>query len=240
MLSQDHYNAKNRLLAALPKEEYERLLPYFELVSLELKQMLYVPNEPIEYTYFVNNGIVSLLTLMENGEAIEVATVGNEGMVGLPIFLGASTIPGEAFSQIPGTAMRMKSDVFKREVTPGCAMYGLLQRYTQTLFNQIAQSAACNRLHSIEERFCRWMLMTQDRVGGSEFPMTHEFLGQMLGVRRASVSVTAAVLQKAGIIQYNRGKMRIIDSPQMENIACECYKIIKTDFDRLLNNSEKF
>lgn len=238
MSSQDPYNSKNRLLAALPKEEYERLLPHLELVYLELKQILYIPNEPIEYIYFVNSGIVSLLTLMENGEAIEVATVGNESMVGLPVFLGVSTIPGEAFSQIPGSAMRMKASVFRREVTPGSVIYSLLQRYTQALFNQIAQSAACNRLHSIEERFCRWMLMTQDRVSSNEFPMTHEFLGQMLGVRRASVSVTAAVLQKAGIIQYNRGKMRIIDRPQMENIACECYGVIKTEFDRLLNTSE--
>ncbi|BAZ13703.1 cyclic nucleotide-binding protein [Calothrix sp. NIES-4071] len=239
MSSQDLYNSKNRLLAALPEEEYERLLPHFELVSLELKQMLYVPNESIEYIYFPNNGVVSMLTLMENGEAIEVATVGNEGMVGLPIFLGANTMPGEAFSQVPGSAMQMKASVFRREVTPETVIYGLLQRYTQALFNQIAQSAACNRLHSIEERFCRWMLMTQDRVSSNEFTMTHEFLGQMLGVRRASVSVTAAVLQKAGIIQYSRGKMKITDRPQMENIACECYGIIKTEYDRLLNNSGK-
>lgn len=240
MSSQDPYNSKNRLLAALPKEEYERLLPNFELISLEFKQMLYVPNEPIEYIYFPENGVVSLITIMENGESIEVGTVGNEGMVGLPIFLGATTIPGEAFSQVPGSAMRMKAEVFRREVIPGSVIYGLLQRYTQALFNQISQSTACNRLHSIEERFCRWMLMTQDRVGSNEFTMTHEFLGQMLGVRRASVSVTAAVLQKAGIIQYSRGKMTITDSPQMENIACECYGIIKTEYDRLLNNSEKF
>jgi CRP-like cAMP-binding protein len=239
MPSQDSYDSKNRLLTALPKEEYERLLPHFELVSLELKQTLYTPNEPIEYIYFPNNGVISLLTIMENGEAIEVATVGNEGMVGLPIFLGASTIPGEAFSQIPGTAMRMKASVFKREVTSGSIIHGVLQRYTQTLFNLIAQSAACNRLHSIEERFCRWILMTQDRVGANEFPMTHEFLGQMLGVRRASVSVVAAVLQKAGIINYNRGKMRVIDRPQMENISCECYKIIKNDFELLLGDNEK-
>ncbi|RUT03280.1 hypothetical protein DSM106972_055880 [Dulcicalothrix desertica PCC 7102] len=116
---------------------------------------------------------------MENGESIEVGTVGNEGMAGLPIFLGATTIPGEAFSQVPGSAMRMKASVFRREVTPGNVIYSLLQRYTQALFNQVAQSTACNRLHSIEERFCRWMLMTQDRVGSNEFPMTHEFLGQM-------------------------------------------------------------
>ncbi len=236
-LSNSH-KSKNRLLAALPKEEYERLLPHFELVSLELKQILYAPNEAIEYVYFFNNGIASLLTLMENGEAIEVATVGNEGMIGLPILLETSTIPGEAFVQIPAEAMRMKTHVFRREVSPGTVIYALLQRYTQVMFNQIAQSAACNRLHSIEERFCRWMLMTQDRVSSNEFPMTHEFLGEMLGVRRASVSVTAAVLQKAGIIQYNRGKMKILDRPQMENIACECYRIMKAEFDRLLDNNQ--
>jgi CRP-like cAMP-binding protein len=225
MSSQDPDNCKNRLLAALPKEEYERLLPHFKLVSLEYKQILYVPNEPIEYIYFPENGVISLLTFMENGESIEVGTVGNEGMVGLPIFLGVTTMLGEAFSQIPGSAMRMETSVFKRSVTPGSVIYSLLLRYTQALFNQIAQSAACNRLHSVEERFCRWMLMTQDRVGSNEFPMTHEFLGQMLGVRRASVSVTAAVLQKAGIIQYNRGKMRIINRPQMEKSPASVMKL---------------
>jgi len=227
---------KNRLLTALPKEEYERLQPHLELVSMSLKQVIYEPNEPLRHVYFPKNGVISLLTVMEDGNAVEVATVGNEGMVGLPVFLRAKTIPGLAFSQVPGDALRMKADVFQREVTPSSPLYNLLQRYTQAVFNQISQSAACNRLHSIEERFCRWMLMTQDRVGANQFPLTQEFLAQMLGVRRASVSVVAAMIQKAGLISYNRGKMTIVDREGLENVSCECYAIINAEFERLLSD----
>lgn len=237
-LSQTSRNLiKNRLLAALPTEEYERLLPNLETVSLNFKQILYNVNEPIEYIYFPSNYVVSMLTIMENGEAVEVGTVGNEGMVGLPVFLGADKIPGQAFAQIPGDGMRMRADVFTREVTPNTPLFNLLQRYTQALFNQIAQSAACNRLHSIEERLCRWLLMTHDRVGADQFPLTQEFMGQMLGVRRAGVSVTAAILQKAGFIRYSRGKMTISDRASMEDSACECYGIVKAEFDRLLGGN---
>ncbi|GAA6614541.1 Crp/Fnr family transcriptional regulator [Scytonema sp. NUACC26] len=238
-VSQSTHNPVNMLLAAIPLEEYQRLLPHLELVPLEYKQFLYRPNEPIQYVYFVNYGVVSLLTVMENGEAVEVATIGNEGMVGLPVFLEAKTIPGEAFTQVPGKALRMRADVFKREVTSASPLYKLLQFYTQALFNLIAQSAACNRLHSIEERFCRWVLMTQDRVGSNEFPLTHEFLGQMLGVRRASVSVVAATIQRAGFISYKRGKMTILDREGLEDITCECYGIIKGEFHRLVGNSDQ-
>ncbi len=235
---QDHPKAlKNRLLAALPTEEYERLEPYLQRVSLEFHQSLYQPNEPIEHVYFPTDGVVSLLNLMENGDAVEVGTVGNEGMVGLPVLLGANTIPGQAFSQIPGAALRMRANVFQREVTPGSPLYNLLLRYTLALFNQIAQSSACNRLHSIEERFCRWMLMTQDRVASNQFPITHEFLGQMLGVRRASVSVVAATIQKAGLITYKRGKMTILDREGLEDVSCECYAIIKGEFERLVGGN---
>ncbi len=228
---------KNRLLATLPTEEYERLEPYLQRVSLEFHQSLYQPNEPIEHVYFPTDGVVSLLNLMENGDAVEVGTVGNEGMVGLPVLLGANTIPGQAFSQIPGAALRMRANVFQREVTPGSPLYNLLLRYTQALLNQIAQSSACNRLHSIEERFCRWMLMTQDRVASNQFPITHEFLGQMLGVRRASVSVVAATIQKAGLITYKRGKMTILDREGLEDVSCECYAIIKGEFERLVGGN---
>ncbi|GAB1544627.1 Crp/Fnr family transcriptional regulator [Scytonema sp. NUACC21] len=235
--SQSSPNPKNRLLAALPPEEHQRLLPHLQFITLEYKQVLYQPNEPIEYVYFPNNGVISLLTIMENGEAVEVGTVGNEGFVGLPLFLGANSIPGQAFSQIPGEALRMRAEVFKGKVTPGSPLHNLLQRYTQAMFNQIAQSAACNRLHSIEERFCRWLLMTEDRVGSHQFPITHEFLGQMLGVRRASVSVVAATIQRAGLISYSRGKMTILDREGLEDITCECYGIVKAEFDRLLGGN---
>lgn len=224
----------NKLLVALPNSEYERLFPKLQPVSLPFTQRLYEQNEPIEYLYFINRGVVSMLNIMEDGGAIEVATVGNEGFIGIPLLLGAERSPLEAFVQIPGDALRIKADVFKREITPGSPSYNLLLRYTQALIDQLGQSAACNRLHSIEERCCRWLLLTQDRVGSDEFPLTHEFLAQMLGVRRASVSIVAAVLQKAGLISYHRGKMMIVDRKGLEAGACECYQVIKAEYDRLL------
>ncbi len=228
---------ENRLLAILPTEEYERLLPHMESIFLPLKQILYEMNEPIEYVYFPKNGIVSLVTIMEDGATAEIATVGNEGMIGVPVFLGADQIPGQAFSQVPGESMRMKAQEFKTFVTPGSPLYKILQRYTQTLFNQIAQSAACNCLHSIEKRFCRWLLMTRDRVQSDEFLLTQEFLAQMLGVRRASVSEVASIFQKAGMISYRRGQMRILDRTALEAASCECYAKVKQEFERLLGGN---
>ncbi|NMG21338.1 Crp/Fnr family transcriptional regulator [Brasilonema bromeliae SPC951] len=228
---------ENRLLAILPTEEYKRLLPHMESIFLPLKQILYQMNEPIEYVYFPKNGIVSLVTIMEDGATAEIATVGNEGMIGLPVFLGTDQIPGQAFSQIPGESMRMKAEEFKTFVTPDSPLYKLLQRYTQTLFNQVAQSAACNCLHCIEKRFCRWLLMTHDRVQSDEFLLTQEFLAQMLGVRRASVSQVASIFQKAGIISYSRGQMRILDRTGLQAASCECYAKVKQEFERLLGNN---
>lgn len=225
--------AKNRILAALPREEYERLLPNLETVSLPLKYVLYEPNEPIEHVYFPVHGVVSLVTIMEDGAAVETAVVGNEGMIGLPVFLGADTIPMKALSQIPGEAIRMKADVFKDLVKQGSPLHGLLHRYTRSLFNQIAQSAACNRLHPIEQRCCRWLLMAHDRMDSDEYLLTQEFLSQMLGVHRASVNLVASILQKAGLICYSRGKITILDRLGLEAAACECYARIKQEFDRL-------
>ena len=229
------HQIKNRLLSALPDSEYERLLPHLEQVSFTLKQILYMPNEPIDYVYFPNSGIISLVNLMEDGGTVEVATVGNEGMVGLPLLLGADRMMAQAITQMVGDALRMKADVFKREVTPASPLYSLLLRYTQALMNLISQSVACNRLHSIEERCCRWLLLCQDRVDSDEFPLTQEFLAQMLGVRRASVSVVAAILQKAGLIRYRRGKITILDRFGLEATSCECYHIVKQELDRLLS-----
>ena len=228
---------KNRLLAGLPEEEYERLLPHLEKVSLTYKQILYEPNETIEDVYFPNNGIISMLTIMEDGSAIEVGTIGNEAMAGIAVFLGGDRVPIQTFVQVPGDAMRMRADVFKREVPPGSPLHFRLQLYTQAMLTHLAQSAACNRLHCVEERFCRWLLMTQDRVGSDEFPITHEFLSHMLGVRRASVSEVAAIFQKAGIIRYNRGKMTILDRKGLEDAACECYTVVNQEFDRLLGGN---
>lgn len=226
---------KNRLLSALPNSEYERLLPHLEPVSLTFKQIIYAPNEPIEYVYFPNSGIISLVNLTEDGGTVEAATVGNEGMAGIPVLLGTDRMIGQAISQIVGDAVRMKADVFKREVTPGSPLHNLLLRYTQALMNLISQSVACNRLHSVEKRCCRWLLLCQDRVQSDQFPLTQEFLAQMLGVRRASVSEVAAILQRAGLIRYSRGKITICDRAGLEASSCECYRIVKEEFDRLLS-----
>ena len=224
----------NHLLASLPQQEYERLLPNLEPVSLSLKQVLCEPNALIEYAYFPNSGATSMLNLMQNGQTIEAATVGKEGMIGVPLLLGTTQIPLEVIVQIPGDGLRMKADVFKAEVYWGCPLHTLLLRYMQTLMNQISQTAACNSFHSIEARCCRWLLMTQDRVESDSFPLTHEFLAIMLGVRRASVSEVAATLQKSGLIDYHRGQMTIRDRHGLEAVCCECYESTKQEFKRLL------
>lgn len=235
MLVKHSVLVENQLLAALPSEEYSRLDPYMEQVSLEFRQELYLPNQPIEHVYFINYGVASMLTVMTDGLAIEVATVGNEGMVGLPVFLGADRIPGECFMQVAGSGLRMEVDAFKIHVTVNSPLYNLLQRYTQALFNQIAQSAACNRLHSIEQRMCRWLLMTADRVETNTFSLTQEFLSTMLGVNRSTVSLNASILQRAGLINYTRGQITILDRLGLEDITCECYQVVNAEFKRLLN-----
>ncbi len=230
--------SKNQLLSALPKEEYELLLPNLEPVSLPFKQIIYEPNEPIEYVYFPNSGIISLVNFTEEGGTVEAATVGNEGMVGIPVLLGADRMIGQAISQIVGDALRMKTDIFKRQVTPGSSLHTQLLRYTLALMNLISQSVACNRLHSVEKRCCRWLLLCQDRVQSNEFYLTQELLSQMLGVRRPSVSEVAALLQKAGLIRYSRGKITILNRQGLEATSCECYRIVKDEFKRLLRDSK--
>ena len=224
----------NRLLAALPRKEYNRLLPYWELVPMDFKQVLYVSGKPIEYVYFPNSGIISLLIIMSDRIAAEVGMVGNEGIAGISVFLGIDTTSIKAIVQIPGDAMRMRASDFQAELLDG-ALHNLLQRYTQTLIDQISQSVACNRHHSVEERCCRWLLMCHDRAKSDQFPITHEFLSHMLGVRRASVTVVAGMLQKAGLISYSRGRMTILNRPGLEEVSCECYESIKADFDRVFS-----
>ncbi|HAA29960.1 MAG TPA: Crp/Fnr family transcriptional regulator [Cyanobacteria bacterium UBA8553] len=229
-----HNPIGNNLLASLPKEEYKRLLPQLETISLSLKQPLYRLNEPIKYVYFPNSGVVSLVNILGDGRIVEVATVGNEGMIGIPILLGVDRIPAETFVQVPGDGLRMKVDVFRSEVPPGSPLHSLLLRYTQALMNHFMQSVVCNQMHSVEERCCRWLLLTHDRVDSDEFPLTQEFLAQMLGVRRATVSVVAATLQKAGLIRYHRGKISVLDRQGLEAGSCECYQVVKQEYIRLL------
>ena len=230
-------SVKNRLLASLPREEYERIQPYLEPVVLDFKRELYQPNVPIEFVYFPLEGVCSLLSLTSEGELIEVATVGNEGMIGLPVFLGVRQIPGIGMCQVPGNALRMRAEDLQTQVSPGTALYDMLHRYTQALFNFISQSALCNRVHSIEQRCCRWLLLSRDRVDSDVFPLTHEFLSQMLGVRRAGVSEVAARLQNAGFISYRYGKITVVDRAGLEATSCECYQLIKVEFDRLIGGN---
>jgi len=225
---------QNQLLSALSKEEYERLLPNLESVSLPLKQIIYAPNKPIEYVYFPTDGIISLVNVTQNGGIVEAATVGNEGMVGIPVLLGGDEMVGQAIVQVVGDAMRMKVDVFKRSVLNGSQLHNLLLRYTLALMNLISQSVACNSLHSVEQRCCRWLLMCQDRVKSDSFELTQEFLAQMLGVQRPTVSGVATTLQQAGLIRYSRGKMTICDRSGLEAVSCECYGIVKQEFEHLL------
>jgi CRP-like cAMP-binding protein len=224
----------NRLLDALPGEELERLRPHLETTTMELKEVLFEPNVPIRHVYFPINGVCSLVTTMEDGQIIEVSTVGNEGMVGLSVFLGVDTTPLRAFSQVPGKAVRITSDDLRAEVGADDRLHELLRRYTEAMFVFAVQSSACNRLHPIEQRCGRWLLHTHDRVGSDEFLLTQEFLAQMLGVRRASVSGVASRLQGAGVISYSRGRITVLDRPGLEAVACECYGVIKEEFDHLL------
>jgi CRP-like cAMP-binding protein len=225
---------ENRLLAVLPEDELERLLPGLELVELTFKQPCYEAGEPIRYVHFPLRGVVSLVAVLQGGGVIEVSTVGNEGMVGLPVFLGAETSTLAAFCQIPGRAARLGAPALRQAVRDGAALVRVLHRYTQALMTQLSQSVACNRLHSLQERCARWLLTTHDRAKADEFPMTHEFLALMLGTRRPSISVAAAVLQKSGAIRYVHGGITVLDRAGLEAAACECYGVVQEQFDELL------
>ncbi|MGB5961685.1 MAG: Crp/Fnr family transcriptional regulator [Coleofasciculaceae cyanobacterium] len=232
LLASPETKFENRLLAALPREVTAPMMPYLETVSLTFKEIIYQPKKDIEYVYFPNQGVVSLLVILEDGILAEVGLVGNEGMVGLSIFLEVENTPFRAIVQVPGVAMRMRADVFKDFVGHE-SVDNLLRRYSHARMLQFAQSTACIAHHSVEERCCRWLLMTRDRLNSDQFPITHEFLSQMLGVRRASVTVVAGMLQKAGLISYSRGQMTILDHQGLENVSCECYRLVKDEEDLL-------
>jgi CRP-like cAMP-binding protein len=226
--------AGNLLLAALPPDERARLSPSIEEVDLALKEPLYRDGQPITHVYFPHNGVVSMLQLVENAEPVEVATVGREGMVGVPVFLGATTTTGSAVCQIAGRASRLAVPDFQRLVQPGTVLHDLLHRYLQALLVFMAQNAACNRRHTVDQRCARWLVMTADRVNGETFLLTQEFLAQMLGIRRAGVSEVASQLQKDGLIRYARGRIEILDRPRLEARSCDCYLIIRGAFERML------
>lgn len=224
----------NQLLTALPDQEYQRLVPHLEEVSLPLGQILYQPGEPILNVYFPNRAMVSLVTLLTNGSTTEVGMVGKEGMVGIPVFLADGMAINQAVVQLEGTAMKMDASILKSEFDRGGRLQQLLLFYTQTLLNQVSQTAACNRQHRLEQRLARWFLSAQDNISGSELRLTQEFLGNMLGTRRATVTVAVGKLQETGAIRSRRGKITILNRELLETIACECYRVVKQECDRLL------
>jgi CRP-like cAMP-binding protein len=223
---------ENRILTALPLPERLHFLETTSSVIFQVKTVLFEPGDPINRVYFPTNGVISLVTPLHDGAIVEVATIGNEGIVGVPIApVGGLSV--RAITQVAGRGLRVDTRVFLEWYERSHAFRTLVDRYTQALFGQIAQAAACNRLHSSEERLSRWLLMSQDRVGSDDFMITQEFLGQMLGARRSTVSVSAGILQRAGLIKYTRGHVTIVDRHGLEAVACECYAVIKAELDRV-------
>jgi CRP-like cAMP-binding protein len=219
---------KNLILAALPTVEYRHLLSNLESIHLPLGVALYKSGDVIEHVYFPSDGLISLITHMRDGSTIEVGLIGKEGMVGIPVLLGDDIAFEEAVVQIEGSAMRMRADLFKEELKRGhSSLLTLLLLYTRTLMKQVAQTAACNSLHTIEERFARWLLMCHDRMESDELPLKQEFISHMLGTRRASVGDVAVRLQTDGIIRYSRGNISILKRKKLENVACECYRAVE-------------
>ena len=218
---------KNRLLAALPENQYQRLLPHIEPFEFEHGKILYEIGEAIRYCYFPFDAVVSLVTQMEDGKIVEVGLVGNEGMTGLPFLLGQKRSAERAIVQIPNGGVRAKADVVLKEFMRGEGLHAVLLRYFNSLLRQVAQTAACNASHTIEERLSRWLLMCHDRVSSDQINLTQEFIAEMLGTRRATVNVGAINLQSAGLIKYNRGRIQILDRSGLEGFACECYAAVK-------------
>ncbi|HEY0100472.1 MAG TPA: Crp/Fnr family transcriptional regulator [Pyrinomonadaceae bacterium] len=222
---------ENRILRALPDEEYERLAPHLEFIETTHGQILYQTQQTIDYVYFPNKAMISLVSQMADGGSIEVGIVGFEGMAGLSFVLGVDRSPYETMVQIHNGAARMPARLLKEEFKRGGTLQDVLLRYTQSLLLVTSQVAGCNRAHSLEERFARWLLMSHDRCLCDNLPLTHEFLSMMLGVRRAGVTTAALALQAEGFIHYTRGHIRIISREGLERIACECYATLKADFD---------
>ncbi len=226
----------NKLLAALPASDYQRLIPHLKLVPLPNRQVLYQTGEPITQVYFPNKAVVSIVTTMEDGSTVEVGLVSNEGMVGIPVILGNNITTTTALVQISDTAMQIDADILRSEFNRGTALQSLLLCYVQGVYTQIVQESACNRLHQLEERLARWLLTVSDRLESNEFPLTQEFISQILGVNSAGVSEAASTLSQAGIIIYHCGQIKILNREALEKTSCECYQILEEEFVRLLGN----
>jgi CRP-like cAMP-binding protein len=224
----------NRLLARLPAGDFKRLFPDPRPVTLEFMQVLYEPEAAIDFVYFPSHGVVSQVTVMEDGAIIELSTVGKDGVVGLPLVLGIAESSSKAVVQVPGSGLRLTAEKLKAEISRDTPLRRLLLRYTGVFLFQISQAVACNGLHSVQQRCCRWLLMTHDRVDGDEFPITHEFLAQMLGVRRPSITEVLRPLKEEGLIRYRRGRMTVLEREGLENASCECYRTVQQEYARLL------
>ena len=224
----------NHLLAALPNADLQRWLPLLEWVELPLGQVLYESGNTLRHVYFPTTAIVSLLYVMENGASAEIAVVGNEGIVGISLFMGGESTPSRALVQSAGQGFRMVAQNIKDEFNRAGPVMHLLLRYTQALITQMAQTAVCNRHHSLDQQLCRWLLVSMDRLQGNELVMTQELIANMLGVRREGVTEGALKLQQAGLIRYARGRINVLDRPGLEKRTCECYAVVKREYDRLL------
>jgi CRP-like cAMP-binding protein len=225
---------KNKLLACLPRADFERLRPHLKTVPIKPRQILHPVNEPVREVYFLNGGVASMTTVMRDGSMVEIATVGDEGLVGINAFFGGSMLSGETMMQVPDTnAEVMSSAAFTRELARGGPFHECVHRYSQGLLMLIMQSTGCMAMHTVQERCCRWLLMTHDRIRQNQFHLSHEFLAMMLGATRPTVTIVAGALQKAGLINYTRGRITILDRKGLEEASCECYSTVRGHFDRL-------
>lgn len=226
--------AHNHLLAALPKDVQNRLFPHLEPVTLELGKVLYESGDTLRHVYFPTDSIVSLLYVMESGASAEISVVGNEGLIGVALFMGGESTSSRAVVQSAGHAFRLRALVLKDEFSRNGELLHLLLRYTQALITQMAQTAVCNRHHSIDQQLCRWLLLSLDCLPGNRLTMTQELIANMLGVRREGVTEAAGKLQRVGVIEYSRGQITVLDRPKLERLSCECYAVVKKETDRLL------
>ena len=235
VMGSSHDVKANRLLAALPAAELKRWLPQLEFVDMPLGQVLYESGKTEHYVYFPTSAIVSLLYVMKNGDSAEIAVVGHEGIVGISLFMGGNSTPSRAVVQSAGKGFRLTAQVMKQEFDQSGSVMHLLLRYTQALITQMAQTAVCNRHHSLDQQLCRWLLLSLDRLPGNELVMTQELIANMLGVRREGVTEAALKVQKAGLIRYARGRITVVDRVGLEERSCECYEVVKKEYDRLLS-----
>jgi CRP-like cAMP-binding protein len=231
--NQTRLSTKNHILNALPQKDYERLHPNLEAVKLTLGEILYYPNEQIKYVYFPENAMVSIIATTPDGQSAEVGVVGREGVVGIDILMGVDSTSNECMVQLADGALRIKTEIIRKEFKQNGAFHDISLLYIHALMMQISQTALCNRLHSIEQRLSRWLLMCHDRSTSDTLTLTQDFLAVMLGVNRPTVTMTAILLQDGGFIKYSRGKITILDREGLEDFACDCYQVVKPEYDRL-------